>query len=526
MKKSLSIILALLMLISVFPISANAAGVPIPNYLTVTNAVDGVCDKTVELSWTPSTTPSAYDHQLYITKSYDGTNFTQVANITNKVNTTKTYTYTTVAADYDKTVYFGVQYEYGSTLHAENRRTVSVRIENTSSYDEETCKQLLFEGLADPSFTKKTESYKDNKFVVGTKATWECKLYTLTAKVTKVDGKKVTFKLTFNSKIPMEFINKKGFYEINVGTKTFSPEDTMTYTLDTSKSDGLATSEMYGKQYFKIRVEGRQQIDPIIYSSNRYFDGIVKNREVEPAGANYISWVYPKDVYTLAYKVKPDFTIPKSNYKVTKSSISLGTYGFPSVVKYRKKGASSWKSKSVSKNEKMSISGLSSGTTYEIKPYYKSTSTDPENGKKSTSTDLIGSTITLTTSLTKKPQVKSVKVSGIKYGKQTIEAYWESDGDRHPEETFNTASYTVTVKVKNVPSKAKGLRMKVGSSVYYAKGNKKTYTFKLTYRDKKKVKGKKFTAAFAWASNTVSNAPVGIGPAKKVSYKIKAGTYK
>ena len=68
--------------------------------------------------------------------------------------------------------------------------------------------------------------------------------------------------------------------------------------------------------------------------------------------------------------------------------------------------------------------------------------------------------------------------------------------------------------------------MKVGSSVYYAKGNKKTYTFKLTYRDRKKIKGKKFTANFSWASNTVSNAPVGIGPAKKVSYNIKAGTKK
>ena len=527
MKKTLSILLALLMLVCAFPMTVYAA-TPTATNLKVTNAVAGkVTGSTVSFSWDRTGDNPSYSYEVDITKSYDGTNYNEAARKTSNVGT-NTYTYNCVEADYNKTVYFGVQYEYSgsSSLHnSDKRATTSVYIEKKAGIDTEQCKELMLQGLADPTFRKTTDNYKDNKFVVGTKAIWDCKLYTLTAKATKVSGKKVTFNIKFSSKLPDEYIGEKG-YSINIGTKTYYPEDTINYTVDTSKSDGLATSGMYGKQYFKIRIDRTQVIDPIIYSSNKYFVDIVKNREVYPENSNYISRVYLSDTYTLAYKLKPDFTIAKSNYKVTKSSISLGTYSFPSVVKYRKKGSSSWKSKTISKDSKMNISGLSSGTTYEIKPYYKSSSTDPETGKKSTSTDLIGNTITLTTTINKKPQLTSLKVSNIKYGTQTINGYWESDGDWHPTETFNTANYTITVKVKNVPSKAKGLRMKVGSSTYYAKGNKKTYTFKLTYRDKSKVKGKKFTANFAWASNTVSSAPVGIGPSKNVSYNIKAGTKK
>lgn len=138
----------------------------------------------------------------------------------------------------------------------------------------------------------------------------------------------------------------------------------------------------------------------------------------------------------------------------------------------------------------------------------------------------VSNAFTLTTSIASAPQVTSIKISGVKYGKQTINGYWQSNGIWHPTETFNTASYTITVTVKNVPKNAKGLRMKTGGAVYYTKGNKKTYTFKLYYQDKKTIKGKKMKANFYWSSNSVGSSPLGISPAKKVAYKIKAATYK
>ncbi len=84
----------------------------------------------------------------------------------------------------------------------------------------------------------------------------------------------------------------------------------------------------------------------------------------------------------------------------------------------------------------------------------------------------------------------------------------------------------MTVKLKSVPKNAKGLVLKVGGSTYYATGNKKSYTFKMYYQDKKKIQGKKMKANFYWSNNTISKAPLGLSPAKVANYKIKNGTYK
>ncbi|MCR5207499.1 MAG: hypothetical protein K6C14_03375, partial [Eubacterium sp.] len=218
MKKTLSLIFALIMLISAIPFSASADTWPMPDSLTVTNSVGGYCTSTVELSWTPSTTPSDFNHQVFITKSLDGENFTKIGNITGtKVKTQTTYSYTTVDEDYGKTVTFGVQYEYNgsSTLNASHRRTVSVQIKKPAD-DSESSKyypvpdgqdaakfyeEKIFECLADKTVNKKTEKYDGLKYVVGTKVTWDTKLYVLTAQVTNISGKKITFDMTFDSKI-------------------------------------------------------------------------------------------------------------------------------------------------------------------------------------------------------------------------------------------------------------------------------------------------------------------------------------
>ena len=403
-----------------------------------------------------------------------------------------------------------------------------------SDDDEIFYEEELLRGLSDPSFTKTTDNYDGYHFVKGTKAVWTCALYDITATATKVSGNNVTFDVKFNSHIPEKYLHPTSWdcskYEImlyaNSSWKTFYMGDTMSYTVDTSKSDGLSTSATCGMQFFRIKVKKHERNTINVPTTSKYFEGIKKNREVGYGAGGAINEFWIEDTYTLGYYVSPDYVIYKNNYRITKNSITLGTYAFESIVEYRAKGAKSWKKKTFKKNKKMILKKLKAATTYQIHPLCKIYFTDPETGEKKYTIDQVASIFSLTTIINKKPKVTSIKISKIKYGKKTINGYWESDGDWHPTETFNTASYTITVKVKKVPKKIKGLVLKIGGSAYYAKGNKKTYTYKLTYQDTKKVKGKKMTAYFAYSSNSVGSSPLGIGPAKKGTYKIKKGTYK
>lgn len=541
MKKSLSLIFALIMLISAIPFTAYADTWPMPDGLSVSNAVGGVCEATVELSWTPSTTPSDFNHQVFITKSLDGENFTKIGNITGtKVKTQTTYSYTTVDEDYGKTVTFGVQYEYNgsSTLNASHRRTVSVQIKKPADDSEsskyypvpdgqdaaEFYKEKIFECLADKTVNKKTEKYDGLKYVVGTKVTWDTKLYVLTAKVTKISGKKITFDMTFDSKIPKKYIeDAEGWdmYWINVGTKTFYLGDKITYTWDTSEAKE-------GMNFLRINIENHARNAFIIYpGTNRYYNEIKNNRDVAPDnGASSINEVWIDDILALPYYVKPELYLNTGAFNVKQKSISLGKYTFKTIVYWKAKSAKSWKKKTFAANKNILFKGLKPGSQYYFRALFAIPYTDMETDKKMEVVDSLQDAFYLNTAPTKKPAITSIKVSKCKYGKETINGYWESDGDWHPTETFNNAKYTLTVKVKSSPKNIKGLYMKYGNAVYYAKGRKKSYTFKVTYRDTKKVKGKKLTPVFAYSANTFTNSPVGLGPVKKFSYKVKNGTYK
>ena len=392
----------------------------------------------------------------------------------------------------------------------------------------------LFRGLADPSFTKETTNYDGYHFKVGTKSTWECVLYTLSAEVTAVKGKKATFRVIFNNHIAPSYPGGSD-YEIQLYANSewdsfytgSNQSYAVNYTVDTAKADGLSTSGS-GMEFFRIKVKRSDKNKYTIPTSNKYFEGIKNNREVEYGGGGAIIGVTLEDTYTLGYYPGHDFVIYKYNYKVTKSAITLGTYGFASVVQYRAKGASKWKEKSFAANKKMSFSKLKAGTVYQFHVLCKLYFTDPETpDKKQYILDEVTGIFNLTTSISRKPKVTSVKISKFKNGKKkTIPGYWESDGDWHPTETFNTATYTVTVKVKSAPKNVKGMRLKLGNAVYYSKGRKKSYTFKVKYQDKKKIKGKKIKSFFAWSSNSVGSSPLGLSPSKTVTYRIRNGTTK
>ncbi|MBR3148875.1 MAG: hypothetical protein IKF64_01795 [Eubacterium sp.] len=548
MKKTLSIILAVIMLIGIVPITSYAGDNPVPEELKVTNAVGGFCDTTVELSWTKNITTIPTGYNLYFSRSYDGENFELVDTKFNSVNTTTTYTYKCVDADYGKTIYLGVQYGLSDSKR-EALATVSVKIKAKSTEPgdpnvpegetpEDYYANLLLAGLADPTYKKTTANYDGYRIVTGTKAVWDCKLYTLTATATGVSGSIVTFNMTFNSKIPEKYTKVNGGWNgyhikavTNTDSKEFSPDQKMQFTVDTSKVDPFDTScAAGGTQFVNIRVTKNEKDAFPIYSSNPYFAGIQSKRDVYPKNSGSITEVNLEDNYYLSYYVKPDYKINANAISVSKNSIYLGNYGYESIIKYRAKGASNWNEKSFDKNTGINITGLKAGTTYEFqalcKVYYKNL----ETGQYKYDVDTAGGSFSLTTVINQKPKVTSVKVSKIKYGKKTIPAHWEYHSGSSPTwrktQKLKTATYTITVKVKNVPKAAKGLRLKLGGAEYYAKGNKKTYKFKVTSYNAKKVKGIKVKGYFAWSSNNSGNYPFGVGPNKKTTYKIKKGTYK
>lgn len=393
------------------------------------------------------------------------------------------------------------------------------------------------DGLADPSYTKNTEKYDGYHFVVGTKAVWDCKLYTLTAKVTKLAKNIATFEAAFESKIPEPYIElDSGWngYHIIVNTNVKSYEfyygDKMQFEVNTAKVDPFSTScAGGGTQFIEIRIEKDSKEDFFpIYLGNPYYDNIAKNRNIYPENAGYFTEVKLCDTYALAYYVKPTYKLNTNSIGVNQKAIALGKYGFDSIVKYKVRGAKKWAEKNFAKGKKVTISGLKANTIYELQLLCKLPYTDRETGKKMYVIDIVGGkSFSITTSINVKPQLTQVTISKVKYGKKTVKGYWENGNVKwHPAETFNTCSYTMTIKLKNVPKNVKGLYWKQGGAAYYAKGRKGTYTFKLYYQTKKAIKGLKLSANLYYVSNTIGGKAVGFSPARAVSYKLKNSTTK
>ena len=381
---------------------------------------------------------------------------------------------------------------------------------------------LFFEGLANPKATQTTKNYDGYKFVVGSKSTWDCKLYTLTATASKISGTKVTFDVTFKNKISESYA-KTSDYSVDVGWKTFKANEKIQYTLDLEEAHE-------GMNFLKLKVNRHERNKFTIYPSNQYYDAIRKNRKVAPEGVNYIDEYWLEDVYALSYYKRPDLYLNTNYFQVKSKSISLGTYTFKTIVYYKAKTDKKWKQKTFKMNQKIQFKGLKAGKTYYFRALFALPYEDPIDGKKKEVVDSLQDTFYLTTIINKKPKVASVKISKAKFGRKKIDGYWETHADSrsvwHRSETMNTATYTVKVKLKNVPKDIRGLYLKSNNASYFQKGKKKTYTFKMYYQDRKKLKGKKMTFQFAYASNAFNNKPVGIGPYKKVKYKLKNGTYK
>lgn len=395
-------------------------------------------------------------------------------------------------------------------------------------------KDLYLQGLADSKVTKTTENYDGYHFVKGTKATWDCKLYTLTATVTSLSNNIATFDVRFDSKIPASYCTLDGWYgyyihlasNLDPGTDYFpSDNGNMKLRVNVAKNDIFGESAAAGgMQFIKISINKTAREDwwfPLAWDTP-YCNEITANRKTDGSG------VYIEDNFALGYYVKPTFKWNLNTIKVSAKAIALGTYAFDGVVYYKGAGDRAAKQKAVVKNKNIVLSGLKAGTPYSIKLVCKVPYTDPETGQKKYIMDVVGKVISVTTSLTTKPLLKQVKVYGVKYGKYTRKGYWETRSTGgyvwHPAETFYTAKYKVRVSLRNVPARAKGLYLKAGGYSAYQAGRKGTYTFSMTYQAKKPVKGKKLACNLYYSSNTINKSAVGLSPARGITYKIQNST--
>ena len=432
--KLLSLILAIVMLIGIVPVGANAAN-PVANNLTVTNAVGGECGATVVLSWQKSVDTISTGMEIHITKSYDGVTYKSVGSIVGtKVSTTTSYTYTTQFEDTGKTVYFGVAYGWSETSTF-TRSTVSVKIKSGAVADPSQeaqnlaqAKTRLLEALADTSYRKSTENYTGMKFVAGTKAVWECSLYTLTATVTKVSGTIATFSIRLDTKLSGKYIKNTGYdvtaisnYPDGFCSQSGTAGETFTISVNTAKTDPLDYSAAAGgMQFLKISVKKTFKEDWFpVYSTDPNFAGVVANRAVYPENAGYFTEVDVEDIYALGYYVSPSYKLNTNSFNVSQTAITLGIYGFDATVQYKVKGAKKWTQKNFAKNKKITLSGLKANTVYEIQLLCKIPYTDPESGVKKYAVDIVGGkTFTLTTAINAKVQLSSVQISKVNTAKR------------------------------------------------------------------------------------------------------------
>lgn len=197
-------------------------------------------------------------------------------------------------------------------------------------------------------------------------------------------------------------------------------------------------------------------------------------------------------------KVKLDLSF----VKVTKNSIDLGQpYGMGiatnadttrgTIVSYRESGAKKWTKKTFKYNGKnMVLKKLKAGTEYELKLSFFEKKLDSASGKYVTGTGDYTEVYKLSTGMATAPEIKSVKITGVKTQKSKKSGHYDAWGTWYPgyDDAYTQVKMTVTLKERPKTMKAlKCLNGDWSGGVVKGKGNKFTFTMVMTgdYKNKK-----------------------------------------
>ena len=471
--KTLALVLAVLMLLSVAPFGVFAANLPTPQNVKVSGGNESITIQWDEVTDFNARRDLASFRVLYST---DKTNW-QLAGTSPRDSAMDVVSEPKEGKFVPGTTYyFAVQSvswsgEYGPIS------APSVGIKYTSTSGELRAEwEKVMKGYA----VKTTETgtkYDKVKLVKGEKVVFDNGLYTLTVTVSAVSAEAASLNVAMKNKTKCTF------------ECTFVSWDAVGGT-----SSGESVSIHEGSKTVKVNLKDlKDGANYFTFSVSGYGNPVAQFSQVTQ-GNEYNEYadklIYLGRKHTVYFQKAPNAgKIDAHDVAATKNTITIGkgyqtatkgAKGSGTIVYYRVDGTKKFSKKTFAAGKALKLTKLKANTLYEIKAinYVKAVSA-ADNQTVVTSKSGYSNRIWIRTAVAAAPEIQSVKVSNTKVGKIHVNGYWESDGDWHPAYDVTVTTYTLTVTLKSVPKGVQGIKVTgVDRNGYphWIKGTGKTFT--------------------------------------------------
>ena len=502
--KTLALILAMLMLLSVAPLFASAANLPTPQNVKVSGG-----DESITIQWDAINDFNARKDLYYFRVLYstDKTNW-QLA------GTSPRDSFMDVVSEPREgsfvpgtTYYFAVQsVSWNEEFAPISAPSAGIKYTSTTG-DLRAEWEAIIAGYNKPT-TEKGTKYDKVKLVKNEQLVWDNGLYTLTVLVSDVSKTKVTLKITMKNKTAATFechyISWVGATNAESGEGISIHEGTQTVSIDLDKFCD-------GANYLTFSVTGYG--NPVAkYSS------VSKNGEYSEYADKLIYLGRKHTLYFQKAPQAPYIDFRGANLKVTSGAISFGSAyksnakaakGSGTILYYKAADAKKWSKKTFAAGKTLKITKLQPDTEYSIRmiDYVKSVSA--ADGKTAvTSKSGYSNTKKLRTGLSAAPEIKSVKVSSKVVTIHHDAEWWYNGVKWIYKEAYDSkqTNYTVTVTLKSVPKNMKALECAgLGSISKQIKDVSKNGVFTFTGTAGAGEKGKSHTFTFLSYTNKLDN---------------------
>jgi len=226
---------------------------------------------------------------------------------------------------------------------------------------------------------------------------------------------------------------------------------------------------------------------------------------------------FPTAIYKKPGIKKSWFESEKNYFAMTATGFSTGTYD-EIRIDYRKGAKGKWSEGwgPFKPNSPAKVAKLSANTTYYVRAYYRKIVS--YKGKNYAFVGPVSDPVAIKTGPSKKPAVKSVKISKAKAKKVWVKPYYEGIVLVHKGYYAWETTYKVTVSFRKKPGVA-GIQLYAGGVTLpkYLRGNKKTYTTKITVGGK--AVGKKTNFKIRTKGNATYGAWSPFYKSKKIKIK-------
>ena len=338
----------------------------------------------------------------------------------------------------------------------------------------------------------------------GTTVTFERPFYKLTFSVKEIKGTDITFDIKLDENKPYDsylsmyqggsfsYINNKGN---KVDTDTILPLDMSQMAVGCTKITIPVTATLLQKYDLNQK---KYKFEETFYC------------DVAPQAPGLIVTKADKKSVTLG-----------KAYSNTVNCTDSGT-----TVYYRKKGSSSWKENTFVSGKTMKLTGLSAGTSYQVKAVNYVKSKD-KNGKIKTINSSESQVRIVRTAYKSLPKIKSVKTSKVKQKTKKFAGQWVKSGIHYKWQkpyTAKVTTYKLTFKFKSKLTNAAGIRVIDPDGVAHViKGSKNKYTLSGEIKGYKKGQKVKFKVATisTFGNGEVKDSLTGISPYKTITVTMK-----